>query len=250
MISAMLTLRQLQYGHKAPLFEPLTFCCQRREIWAVLGRNGLGKSTLLDTLSGVLKPLAGEFTCEGGVGIVAQHFHLPFPYTVRDVVLMGRARHVGLFSQPGRKDRKRVTEALEQLNIGHLATQTFTSLSGGQQQMVMIARALVTASRTLLLDEPCSALDLANQQVVLQLIGNLAHRQDRCIMFSTHDPVHAQQVATHTLLLLPEGKWLAGPTGSILSEENMYRAYGLPLRKITMADSNTTYLVPHFTIEK
>ncbi|NIY49350.1 ABC transporter ATP-binding protein [Cedecea colo] len=250
MTSATLHIQQLQYGHKAPLFEPLTFRCQRGEIWAVLGRNGLGKSTLLDTLSGVLKPLAGGFKSEGGVGIVAQHSHLPFPYTVRDVVLMGRARHVGLFSLPGRKDGKRITEALEQLNIGHLATQTFTSLSGGQQQLVMIARALVTASQTLLLDEPCSALDLANQQVVLQLISDLAHRQNRCIVFSTHDPVHAQQVATHTLLLLPGGKWLAGATGRILSEENMYRAYGLALRKISMADSSATYLVPHFTIDK
>lgn len=224
MTSATLNIQQLRYGHKEALFEPLTFRCQRGEIWAVLGRNGLGKSTLLDTLSGVLKPLGGSFSSEGGVGIVAQHFHLPFPYTVRDVVLMGRARHVGLFSLPGRREGRRVSGALEQLNIGHLAAQVFTSLSGGQQQLVMFARALVTASQTLLLDESCSALDLANQQVVLQLISDLAHRQNRCVVFSTHDVV--------------------------LTEENMHRAYGLPLRRVSLEGSSASCLVPLFTIEK
>lgn len=108
---------------------------------------------------------------------MAQHTHLPFPYSVSDVVLMGRAQHVKLFAQPGQQDQKRAAQALEQLNIAHLASCTFCSLSGGQQQLVMIARALVTDCQTLLLDEPCSALDLANQQVVLQLISDLAYRQ-------------------------------------------------------------------------
>lgn len=245
-----LRVRQLLYGHKEPLFEPLSFHCQQGEVWAVLGRNGLGKSTLLDTLTGTLKPLAGNIENEGGIGIVAQHSHLPFPYSVSDVVLMGRAQHVKLFSQPGSADKQKVIEALEQLNIAQLVSTPFTSLSGGQQQLVMIARALVTASQILLLDEPCSALDLANQQVVLQLISDLAHRQHRGIIFTTHDPVHALQVATHTLLLLPGGKWLAGATDTIASEENLSQAYGLTLRKIRMDNYATPFVAPLFTIEK
>jgi iron complex transport system ATP-binding protein len=114
----------------------------------------------------------------------------------------------------------------------------------------MIARALVTASQTLLLDEPCSALDLANQQVVLQLISDLAHRQHRGIIFTTHDPVHALQVATHTLLLLPGGKWLAGPTLSIVTEENMYQAYGVELRKIEVDNYSTPFIAPLFMIDR
>jgi len=245
-----LRVQQLLYGYDSPLFEALSFHCQRGEIWAVLGRNGLGKSTLLDTLTGFLKPLGGKVEQQGGVGIVAQHSHLPFPYSVSDVVLMGRAQYVKLFAQPGRKDKQAVIEALEQLNIAHLAASTFSSLSGGQQQLVMIARALVTASQTLLLDEPCSALDLANQQVVLQLISDLAHRQQRGIIFTTHDPVHALQVATHTLLLLPAGKWLAGPTDAIVTEENMHQAYGLVLRKIHIENNATPFIAPLFNIEK
>lgn len=250
MNSGELRVEQLLYGYAKPLFEPLSFHARKGDVWAVLGRNGLGKSTLLDTLTGTLKPLGGRVENKGGIGIVAQHSHLPFPYSVSDVVLMGRAQHVKLFSQPRREDTQRVTQALEQLNIAHLASSTFSSLSGGQQQLVMIARALVTASQTLLLDEPCSALDLANQQVVLQLISDLAHRQQRGIIFTTHDPVHALQVATHTLLLLPEGKWLAGPTDSIVTEDNLAQAYGLSLRKIGVENYATPFIAPLFTIER
>lgn len=101
----------------------------------------------------------------------------------------------------------------------------------------MIARALVSASQNILLDEPCSALDLGNQQVVLQLIGDLAHRQARTVLFTTHDPNHALQVASHTLLLLPEGRWLAGETADVLSETHLRQAYGLPVRLIRHAAS-------------
>lgn len=250
MTAGEIRVQALLYGYDKPLFERLSFRSRQGEVWAVLGRNGLGKSTLLDTLTGTLKPLAGSVENQGGIGIVPQHSHLPFPYTVNDVVLMGRAQHVGLFSQPGHQDTLRVCEALEQLNIAHLGACAFTSLSGGQQQLVMIARALVTASQTLLLDEPCSALDLANQQVVLQLISDLAHRQHRGIIFTTHDPVHALQVATHTLLLLPGGKWLAGPTLSIVTEENMYQAYGVELRKIEVDNYSTPFIAPLFMIDR
>ena len=114
----------------------------------------------------------------------------------------------------------------------------------------MIARALVTECQTLLLDEPCSALDLANQQVVLQLISDLAHQQGCSILFSTHDPLHALQVASHTLLLLPEGKWRAGPTDSIVTEENLFLAYGLPLRKLSVENHSTPFIAPLFSIRR
>ena len=250
MKSVALRVNQLTYGHRVPLFEPLTFSCRKGEIWAVLGRNGLGKTTLLDTLAGTLPTLDGSIENDGGIGIVAQHCHLPFPYTVSDVVLMGRAQHVKLFAQPSQQDQKRAAQALEQLNIAHLGACSFGSLSGGQQQLVMIARALVTECQTLLLDEPCSALDLANQQVVLQLISDLACQQGCSVLFSTHDPQHALQIATHTLLLLPEGKWRAGPTDSIVTEDNLSQAYGLPLRKVNVAHYQTSCIAPLFSIRR
>lgn len=236
-MNSSLSLQSLRYGHRQPLFAPLTLACRPGEIWAVLGANGRGKSTLLDTLTGVLPPLGGEMQCEGGVALVPQSFRPAFRWRVSDVVLMGRARHVDLFAQPDEEDARRVEQALAQLGIAALAEDDFGALSGGQQQLVLIARALVSASQNILLDEPCSALDLGNQQVVLQLIGDLAHRQARTVLFTTHDPNHALQVASHTLLLLPEGRWLAGETADVLSETHLRQAYGLPVRLIRHAAS-------------
>ena len=232
-MNSSLSLEALRYGHRQPLFAPLTLTCRPGEIWAVLGTNGRGKSTLLDTLTGVLPPLGGQVQCEGGVALVPQSFRPAFRWRVSDVVLMGRARHVDLFAQPGA-----------------LAGDDFRTLSGGQQQLVLIARALVSASQNILLDEPCSALDLGNQQVVLQLIGDLAHRQARTVLFTTHDPNHALQVASHTLLLLPEGQWLAGETADVLSETHLRQAYGLPVRLIHYAASASPLLAPGFTLRR
>ena len=141
-------------------------------------------------------------------------------------------------------------KALAQLGIAVLADKVFCALSGGQQQLVLIARALVGASQNILLDEPCSALDLANQQLVLQLISDLAHRQGCSVLFSTHDPLHALQIATHTLLLLPEGKWLAGPTDGVVTEDNLFQAYGLPLRKFSVENYQTPFIAPLFAIHR
>lgn len=245
-----LTLSQLEYGHKSPLFAPLNLHCQPGEIWAVLGANGRGKSTLLDTITGVLPALSGEITVTGGVGIVPQSFRPAFAWRVREVVLMGRARHIALFAQPQDEDERQVMAALALLNITSLADTLFSTLSGGQQQLVMIARALVSASQNILLDEPCSALDLGNQQTVLQLISDLAHKQSRSVMFTTHDPTHALQVASHTLLLLPNRQWLAGPTAEVVQENALQQAYGVAVRKIQLEDYPTAVVTPLFTLRR
>lgn len=250
MITASLSVSELLYGHGQPLFSPLSFACQPGKIWAVLGANGRGKSTLLDTLTGVLPALGGQFSVDGGVSVVPQSFRPAFAWQVQDVVLMGRARHVALFSQPSADDRQQVAKALSQLNISALAQQNFGTLSGGQQQLVMIARALVSGSQNILLDEPCSALDLANQQVVLQLISDLAHRQQRSVLFTTHDPTHALQVASHTLMLLPEGKWLAGETDDVVTDRHLHQAYGVPVRTLTLDDYPRQVIAPLFSIER
>ncbi len=250
MTAASLTVNNLLYGHTTPLFAPLSFHCQPGDVWAVLGANGRGKSTLLDTLTGVLPPLSGTFSIEGGIGIVPQSFRPAFAWNVHEVVLMGRARHVSLFAVPSAEDETRVDEALAQLNISHLAQAPFRNLSGGQQQLVMIARALVSGNQNILLDEPCSALDLSNQQVVLQLISDLAHRQSRSVIFTTHDPTHALQVANHTLLLLPDNQWLAGETHALLTQESLQRAYGMAVRKLEITNYPCPVLAPLFDIRR
>lgn len=245
-----LSVNGLLYGHTSPLFAPLSFSCQPGDIWAILGANGRGKSTLLDTLTGVLPVLGGEMTVDNGVSLVPQRFRPAFAWRVQDVVLMGRARNVALFSQPSADDLHAVNDALAQLAISSLAQKTFSRLSGGQQQLVMIARALVSGSQNILLDEPCSALDLANQQVVLQLISDLAHRQDRSVLFTTHDPTHALQVASHTLMLLPEGEWLAGETQQVVTEVNLQQAYGVATRMVTLHECTPPVVAPLFSLRR
>lgn len=245
-----LSLSRLEYGHKTPLFAPLSLHCEPGDVWAILGANGRGKSTLLDTITSVLPTLAGDITVTGGVGIVPQSFRPAFAWRVREVVLMGRARHIALFAQPQEEDEQQVMAALALLNITTLADTLFSNLSGGQQQLVMIARALVSASQNILLDEPCSALDLGNQQTVLQLISDLAHVQSRTVMFTTHDPTHALQVASHTLLLLPDSQWLAGPTVEVVSEANLQRAYGVTVRKLQLEDYPAAVVTPLFSLRR
>ena len=205
---------------------------------------------MLDTITGVLPALAGDVVVRGGVGIVPQSFRPAFAWRVKEVVLMGRARHIALFAQPQEEDERQVLDALAQLNITALADTLFSNLSGGQQQLVMIARALVSASQNILLDEPCSALDLGNQQTVLQLISDLSHAQSRTVMFTTHDPTHALQVASHTLLLLPDRQWLAGPTSAVVQEANLQHAYGVQVRKLQLADYPSPVVTPLFTIHR
>ena len=245
-----LTFSQLEYGHHLPLFTPLNLHCQPGEVWAILGANGRGKSTLLDTITGVLPSLSGRVVASGGVGIVPQSFRPAFGWRVREIVLMGRARHIALFSQPQEEDERQVQAALVQLNIANLADALFSNLSGGQQQLVMIARALVSASQNILLDEPCSALDLGNQQTFLQLISDLSRAQSRTVMFTTHDPTHALQVASHTLLLMPDRQWLAGRTAEVVQEANLQRAYGVRVRKLQLEDYPSPVVTLLFTIHR
>lgn len=247
-MSASLRLEKLCFGHHQPLFAPLTLSCQAGEVWALIGANGRGKSTLLDTLTGIIPPVSGAFYPQGGIAIVPQSFRPTFDWQVQDVVLMGRARHIDLFAQPTPEDEQQAEEALSLVGIAHLATHSFRALSGGQQQLVLIARALAGNSQNILLDEPCSALDLANQQVVMQLMSDLAYSQSRTVLFSTHDPTHALQVASHTLLLFPDGEWLAGTSAEVLNEAHLYRAYGLPVHRIYPPGSARPLLAPQFTI--
>ncbi len=150
------------------------------------GRTGRGKTSLLNTLIGSLPALGGEVHCAGGLGFVPQDFNAAFAYRVFDIVLMGRAAHVGLLRMPDRRDESIVRDALATLNIAALAERPFDALSGGQRQLVLIARALATRGDLLVLDEPTSALDLFNQQAVLQLIRRLARGAGK--KHSVHHP--------------------------------------------------------------
>lgn len=208
---------------------------QRGRILAVLGGNGVGKTTLISALIGVLKPKAGRLSIGGQVGFVPQLFDVPFSYSAFDIALMGRARHLGLLGAPGRKDFDLVRHYFQMLGIEHLEQQAFNSLSGGQRQLVVIAQALVSECELLVLDEPCAALDYKNQDKVLALLEHLRENHGMTIVFSTHMPQHAVEIATDVLLMTSGSSYIYGPTAEALSAENLTHLYDLPIARADFA---------------
>ncbi len=203
------------------------------KVFAVLGPNGRGKTTLLKILLGALVPTEGTVTVRGQVAFVPQLFQVSFDYTALDMVLMGRARKVGLFSQPSRADEAAALAALDRFGMADAADRPFHEMSGGQRQLVILARALVAEANILILDEPTSALDLKNQGLVLQWIDRLAHRDGLTVIFTTHHPHHAHAVADQALLMLAEEEYAAGPIDEVLTEDNLHRLYDVELRHVT-----------------
>ena len=169
----MLEVRSLAFSYgKRPVFENVSFSLKKGEIMCILGPNGAGKSTLIKCIAGILKPAAGSVFIQGEntaslgvrgiarhIGYVPQQNEVVFPFTVLDFVVMGRAPHLSMFSSPGADDIKLAKESLAMVGISDLAERPVANLSGGQSQMVLIARALVQKPALLLLDEPTSHLD-------------------------------------------------------------------------------------------
>gem|GEM_PF-2497594 len=155
------------------LFQHLNFALQAGEILAILGQNGCGKSTLLDLLLGIHRPLQGNIQLNDSIGFVPQFFSAPFAYSVLDIVLMGRSNHIATFSKPKPQDIEVALQALADLQLQHLAEQDFASLSGGQRQLILIARAIASECRLMLLDEPTSALTEKEIDKLFELVNKL-----------------------------------------------------------------------------
>lgn len=212
------------------------------EIVCLLGPNGVGKTTLFKTLLGFLPAIAGRIAIEGRpradynrrafaqkVAFVPQNHEPPFPFSVRDVVLTGCASRLGVLDSPTREDAARVDGVLDELGIAHLADRTYTEISGGEQQMTLIARALMQDSRILMMDEPAAALDFGNQVAVLTCIKRMADAGHGIIM-TTHNPDHAFLCATRAVLITRDGEVLTGPVDDIVTAGNLGRAYGIRVR--------------------
>ena len=181
----------------------ISFTLPAGRVMCLLGPNGTGKTTLLRCLLGLLRPDEGRFLWDGRdlsaltrrararlMAYVPQSSALTFPYEVQEVVLMGRVAHLGLGNAPGREDRRKAALAMERLEIGHLRGHVFQHLSGGERQMVLMARALAQEARLLVLDEPTANLDFGNQVRALGTIRGLA-RQGYAVLMTSHSPDHA-----------------------------------------------------------
>ncbi|WP_322516229.1 ABC transporter ATP-binding protein [Rhodopseudomonas palustris] len=220
------------------LFRDLSFAVAEGEATAILGPNGCGKTTLLRAMGATLTLKQGRIAVDGVVGVVPQALRADVAYRVIDMVLLGRSRYLGRFGAPGRRDLARAEECLAAVGLADFAERRYDRLSGGQRQLVLFARALASDCRVLLLDEPASALDLANQGVVLRLIRRLVRDDGMTVVFTTHHPDHALAVADKVLMMA--GTPVFGPAATTLDEANLGRLYGVPVRRITVvADGET-----------
>jgi iron complex transport system ATP-binding protein len=232
-------------GHRA-VVDGVSLQLGRGEVLAILGPNGAGKTTLLHILLGILRAQSGQIWLEGRalssctrseisrvVGLVPQFEHVAFEYSVEEYVLMGRAPHLGILELPTENDRGLAVEALDQLGLLALRHRSMLELSGGERQMVVLARALAQQARLLLMDEPLAHLDLGNKARILAVMRRLS-AAGVAVVFTTHEPDMVQGVA-HRALLMRKGRVVAsGRTETVITSETLSQTYGVAIRVLTV----------------
>ncbi len=243
------------YGSRV-VIEGVNLTVEPGTILCLLGPNGVGKTTLFKTMLGLLPAMSGHVRVGGQslaelsrpeiarlVGYVPQSQQTPFAFKALDVVLMGRTARIGAFGAPGRQDREAAMAALETLGATKLAKRSFTTLSGGERQMVMIARALAQEPTFVMLDEPTAALDFGNQVRVLDQIVRLSESGIGVVM-TTHAPDHAFLCEADAALITGPSTIQRGSVGEVLTEENLSAAYGVPVRVTTSEHDHISYCYP------
>lgn len=238
-----LDLDEVTVGYKGvPVLKGVSFSLNAGEVLCILGPNGSGKTTLFRTIMKLKQPTTGMISIEGCdisswpfdkiagyIGYIPQNYSPVFPYTALEMVLMGRTPRLGMCSIPKAKDIEIAMESMKTLNILPLKDKAFTKISGGERQLVLIARAIAQQTKLLIMDEPTNNLDFGNQALILNQIKKLSQKGMAVIM-ATHVPEHAFLYADKALMV-KDGDVLAyGKSKDVLSEENLRKLYGVNLK--------------------
>jgi iron complex transport system ATP-binding protein len=230
------------YDDNDNIFEDINFSVSSGDIFCILGANGTGKTTLIKCLTGLMNLHSGEILVDGRnmnlfsradlskkIGYIPQIHNSTFPFTVLDVVLMGRSPHLDMFESPSDKDYKIALESLESLNIEYMKDKPYTEISGGEQQLVFIARVLTQEPSILILDEPTSHLDFGNQIRTLNIIKKLAS-DGLSVIMSSHFPDHAFISANQVALMDGKRFFAIGKPEDVITTENMKQIYGIDVK--------------------
>jgi len=242
-----LEARRLGFGYRGRrVGSDVSLALEGGEVLCLLGPNGSGKTTLFKTILGLLPVQEGQVLMDGVdlrlkkreevarlVSYVPQAHAAFFPFTVREVVLMGRTAHLGVFSSPSRHDREVAMAAIERMGLGALADSVYTRISGGERQLSLVARALAQEARIVVMDEPTANLDFGNQVRVLERVLALA-REGMSVLLSTHDPDHAFLCGDRVALMRGGSLLGLGAPDSVLTEEALHRLYGVEVRIATV----------------
>ena len=253
-----LAVEDLSYGYPGHVVgRQISFDIGAGEVLCVLGRNGEGKSTLFKTILGLLPPRAGAVRVDGGLtenwsarqraltfGYVPQSGGGAFPFTVAELVLMGRTAHRGPFSAPSAVDREVAAEAIAALGIEPLAQSEWVRISGGERQLALVARALAQEPRILVLDEPTASLDFGNQVRVLGAVRGLAESHGLTVLLSTHHPEQAFACADRVAVLAGGELLRIGPPAGVVTTETLRECYGVEVAVLPVADGRYRVCVP------
>lgn len=236
------------------VLKDISFRLEEGRVLSILGSNGVGKTTLLRCMMGLLKWESGESLLDGNpltqiperelwrsVAYVPQAKSSVFSYTAKEMVTLGRSAHLGTFEQPSVKDIEFALSCMESVGILGLKDKRCNEMSGGELQMVLIARALTAQPAVLVLDEPESNLDFKNQLTVLNCIKSLSQQRGISVIINTHYPDHALQIADEALLLNRDGTCAYGSSQEVISEENLRRAFSVQVCIRNVSVENEVY---------
>lgn len=237
------------YDNNRKIFNDISFSIEKGDVLCILGPNGTGKTTLIKCLNGLREIDSGEILIEGKnikslsyseiakyIGYIPQNHTPSFPFSVLDVVIMGRAPYISLTDSPKQKDLEIASDALKDLGIYHLKDKEYTNLSGGERQLVFLARILAQQPDILILDEPTSHLDFGNQIKFLEIIDKLASFGLSIIM-SSHFPDHAF-LSSNKVAIMKDGSFIDfGSPDYVITEKNLKKTYGIDVKLIKLNDN-------------
>lgn len=244
----MLEVSNLSFDYNTrPVLHDIAFSVQPGTICGLLGPNASGKTTLFKCMNGILKPKKGDVLISGRkiatlsrraiatlMAVVPQHAAAAFSFTALQMVVMAKAATLGLFGRPSKKNYQDAENSLDELGVAHLKHRPFNALSGGERQIVLLARALFQSPSILLLDEPTAHLDFKNQHLIMEMVQEITRTRGLTSVVTLHDPNLASRYCSQMVMLKHGKVHRQGMAEEVFEEKALESMYGI---KVSIEES-------------